>query len=79
LERCACDLLLLDWCLYGAPALETCRMLSKAYPELKIVLLSVNADDEKTARSAGAAFIHKGDSPESVIGILEPLLKIKNS
>jgi DNA-binding NarL/FixJ family response regulator len=69
------DLLLLDWTLYGAPAPETCRLLCKAYPSLKIVLLSVNAEDEQAAHSAGAAFIHKGASPETVVAVLEPLLK----
>jgi DNA-binding NarL/FixJ family response regulator len=71
------DLLLLDWTLYGAPAPETCRLLRKAYPSLKIVLLSVNAEDEQVAHSAGAAFVHKGASPETVVAVLKPLLKSK--
>src|SRR5919109_1255181 len=54
------DLLLLDWRLYGSPAPETCRLLHKAYPHMKIVLLSVNAEDAAAAREAGADFIHKG-------------------
>lgn len=68
------DLLLLDWRLYGSPAPETCRLLKKAYPNLKIVLLSVNADDEAAAHEAGADFIHKGASPEALIATLAPLL-----
>jgi DNA-binding NarL/FixJ family response regulator len=65
------DLLLLDWRLYGAPAPETCRLLRKAYPELKIILLSVDPADQQLALEAGAAFIHKGASPDEVIASLE--------
>ena len=43
------DLLLLDWRLYGSPAPDTCRLLQKAYPQLKIVLLSVDATDTQLA------------------------------
>ena len=68
------DLLLLDWRLYGSPAPETCRLLQKAYPQLKIVLLSVDADDAQAARQAGAGFIHKGASPDELIETLRPLL-----
>ena len=69
------DLLLLDWRLYGSPAPDTCRLLQKAYPNLKIILLSVNADDEAAAREAGADFFHKGASPDELIAILTPLLR----
>ncbi|MFT3891065.1 MAG: response regulator [Anaerolineales bacterium] len=68
------DILLLDWRLYGSPAPETCLLLQKAYPQLKIVLLSVDANDEGTAKSAGADFIYKGASPDELIAILKPLL-----
>jgi len=68
------NLLLLDWRLYGSPAPETCRLLQKAYPHLKIVLLSVNADDEAAAKEAGALFIHKGAAPDELIATLTPLL-----
>lgn len=69
------DLLLLDWRLYGSPAPETCRLLRKAYPHLKIVLLSVDANDATAAREAGAGFIHKGASPDELIATLTPLLR----
>ncbi len=68
------DLLLLDWRLYGSPPTETCRLLRKAYPHLKIVLLSVDANDAAAAKLAGADFIHKGASPDELIGTLKPLL-----
>lgn len=69
------DLLLLDWKLYGSPAPETCRLLRKAYPHLKIVLLSVNAGDEAIAKEAGADFIHKGASPDKLLATLTRLLR----
>lgn len=69
------DLLLLDWQLYGSPAAETCRLLRKAYPRLKMVLLSVDAQDAVAAREAGAEFIHKGASPDELIATLTPLLR----
>lgn len=69
------DLLLLDWRLYGSPATDTCRLLQRAYPGLKIILLSVNAEDEAAAKEAGADFIHKGASPNELIATLTPLLR----
>lgn len=69
------ELLLLDWRLYGSPAPDTCRLLQKAYPNLKIILLSVNADDEAAAREAGADFLHKGAPPDELIAKLLPLLR----
>ena len=71
------DLLLLDWRLYGSPAPETCRLLRKAYPLLKIIVLSVDASDETAARQAGADFVHKGASPDELISILHPLISKK--
>jgi DNA-binding response OmpR family regulator len=72
------DLLLLDWKLYGSPAPETCRLLQRAYPRLKIILLSVDADDAVAAREAGAAFVHKGASPDELLATLAPLLRKEN-
>jgi len=72
------DLLLLDWRLYGSPAPETCRLLQRAYPDLKITLLSVDADDASAAKEAGAAFVHKGASPDELIATLTPLLRKEN-
>ena len=69
------DLLLLDWQLYGSPAAETCRLLRKAYPHLKIILLSVDAADAVPAAEAGASFIHKGACPDKLIATLTPLLR----
>lgn len=72
------DLLLLDWNLYGSPAPETCRLLQRAYPQLKIALLSIDAEDAIAAKEAGATFIHKGASPDELITTLMPLLRKEN-
>jgi DNA-binding NarL/FixJ family response regulator len=69
------DLLLLDWRLYGSPAPDTCRLLQKAYPHLKIIILSVDASDEAAAKDAGADFVYKGASPDELIATLTPLLR----
>ena len=68
------DLLVLDWRLHGSPAPETCKLVHKAYPLLKTILLSVDANDATAAKEAGAIFIHKGASPDELITILKPLL-----
>jgi DNA-binding NarL/FixJ family response regulator len=71
------DILLLDWRLHGAPVLETCRLIHKAYPGLKIILLSMDAQNSKAAQSVGATFIHKGAGPEGVIAVLRQTLGIE--
>lgn len=71
------DLLLLDWKLYGSPAPETCLLLQKAYPHLKIILLSVDAEDETAAKKAGAEFIHKGAAPDELITVLKSIISNK--
>lgn len=68
------DVLLLDWNLYGSPAPETCRLLQKAYPHLKLVLLSARESDQPAAQAAGAGFIHKGAEPDELIASLHALL-----
>lgn len=68
------DILLLDWRMYGAPAPETCRLLLKAYPKMKIVLLSLDADNGFSALESGAIFIHKGASPDDLLAALESML-----
>lgn len=68
------DLLLLDSKLYGSPPLETCRLVQKAFPKLRIILLSLDASDEELARSIGVDFIHKGAAPDVIIDRLISLL-----
>ena len=47
----------------------------RQHGDLKIVLLSVDANDAAAAKEAGAAFIHKGASPDELIATLTPLLR----
>ena len=68
------EFLLLDWTLYGSPPLETCHLLQKAFPHMKIILLSLDASDGAIARNAGIDFIHKGAAPEVIIAKLTSLL-----
>lgn len=71
------DLLILDWGFHGLPAAETCRLLRKAYPQLRVVLLSLDSGDALAAGEAGAVFIYKGASPDELIATLTPLLRIE--
>ena len=73
------ELLLLDWRLYCSPAADICRLLQKAYPHLKIIVLSVDAGDEAAAKDAGAGFVHKGAAPDDLIATLTPLLHKDNT
>jgi DNA-binding NarL/FixJ family response regulator len=68
------EILLLDGKFCSFPPLETCHLLQRALPDLKIVLLSLDANDEEIARRAGAEFIHKGAAPDVIIGKLISLL-----
>jgi DNA-binding NarL/FixJ family response regulator len=75
LADCPPGLLLLDWSLCGAPAPEACILLRKAYPMLKIVLLSADASDLEAAHLADVSFFHKGSQPNQLIETLSDMLK----
>jgi DNA-binding NarL/FixJ family response regulator len=68
------ELLLLGWSLYGTPGPEICRLLRKSHPSMKIVLLSVNPEDEAEAQDAGADFIQKGSPAEEILASLKKLI-----
>jgi DNA-binding NarL/FixJ family response regulator len=68
------DVLLLNWRLNGVPALETCALLRRAYPDIKICLLSSDASDAEVATRARVAFVHKGAPPEELIAAVSGLL-----
>jgi len=67
------DLLLLDWKLDCSPAPQTSILLHKAFPEMKMILLSLNPDDAEPARAVGAEFVHKGASPDHLLSVLRSL------
>jgi DNA-binding NarL/FixJ family response regulator len=71
------DLLILDWGLHGSPAPATCRLLRKAYPQLQVVLLSLDTGNALATVEAGGIFIHKGAAPDELIATLTPLLRIE--
>jgi DNA-binding NarL/FixJ family response regulator len=68
------DLLLLNWSIHGVPGPETCILLRNTYPDLKIILLSLNPEDAAAARAAGAGFICKSASPEDTLVVLNSFL-----
>jgi len=70
------DLLLLNWSIHGVPGPETCILLRNTYPNLKVILLSLNPEDAETARCAGAGFICKSASPEETLEVLRSYINI---
>ena len=69
------DLLLLNWSIHGVSGPETCTLLRNTYPDLKIILLSLNPEDADAALAAGAGFICKCAPPEQALAVLETILK----
>jgi hypothetical protein len=51
-----------------------CLLLQKAFPNLKIVLLSLDENARYTAASTGIGFIHKGDNIDETISVLQSIL-----
>jgi DNA-binding NarL/FixJ family response regulator len=68
------DLLLLNWSFHGVPGPETCILLHNTYPNLKLILLSLNPEDAAAAHAAGAEFICKSASPDETLKVLKSLL-----
>jgi DNA-binding NarL/FixJ family response regulator len=69
------DILLLSWSMHGVPGPETCILLRNTYPNLQVVLLSVNPEDAAAAHAAGAGFICKNASPEETLAALKSIIK----
>jgi len=44
------------------------------YPRLKIILLSVDANDKAAAKSVGADLVYKGVTPNELLTVLKPIL-----
>jgi DNA-binding NarL/FixJ family response regulator len=68
------DVLLLDDNLPGLNYPVACPLLQKAFPKLKIALLSLDETARYTAASCGIEFIHKGDCMDETIARLQALL-----
>jgi len=72
------DLLVLDWGLAGS-GLQALQRWQRQQPGLKIVVMSVCAEDALPARQAGAdGFIHKGAPPEQALDSLQRCLAAAN-
>lgn len=69
------DLLLLSWSLHGVPGPETCILLLNTYPDLRVVLLSLDPGDAAEAHVAGAEFICKSSPPEETLKVLQEMLE----
>jgi DNA-binding NarL/FixJ family response regulator len=73
------DLLVLDWRLPGAPMPETYQLFQKAYPDLKVILLSLDSKDAVVAKQTDIFFVHKGASTEEFISLLNSMIAEKFS
>lgn len=74
LAQCVPDLLLLDWSLPGRPRTKALLELKLAHPQLRLVILSVDAAVAAKAEALGAVFIHKGSAAEQALGQLRKLV-----
>jgi two-component system invasion response regulator UvrY len=68
------DLVLLDWSLPGRPACETLLAMHTEYPDMHLVIMSVNPAHAAKAEALGAVFIHKATGAEQVLEQLRGLL-----
>jgi len=69
------DLLILNWSIHGVSGPSVCTLVRNTYPDLKVVLLSPNPEDEAAARSVGAVFMCKGCSPAESLATLTSALR----
>jgi two-component system, NarL family, invasion response regulator UvrY len=65
------DLLFLSWSFQSVPGPETCILLKNTYPDLKVILLSLNPEDVEEAHAVGAGFICKCAPPEEALVVLK--------
>ena len=71
------DVLLLDWQLPGIPRKELVADIRALELPLKIVVLSVQPEEEGAAMAAGAdAFVSKADSPDQLMAVLNNMRQI---
>ena len=68
------DVLLLSWSIHGVTGPETCILLRNTYPNLKVILLSLNPEDAPAAHAVGAELICKCASPEDTLKVLRSVL-----
>lgn len=68
---CTPGLLLLDWTLPGLQAEKGLAEVRKAFPSTRVVVLSIQSEDQEAALAAGASgFVYKALAPDEVAGII---------
>ncbi|MGE5603092.1 MAG: response regulator transcription factor [Nitrososphaerales archaeon] len=71
-ESWAPDAVLMDVCMTEMNGIEATKAIKARWPNVKIIVLSVNGDYEAQALEAGAdAFINKGEPPTRLLQALD--------
>jgi two-component system, NarL family, response regulator LiaR len=64
------DVIVLDWVMAGAGGLETIRQLTKLYPQVNVIILSLYAEKSYVSnaiRNGAKAYVLKDDTAEHLI------------
>ena len=74
IERCRPDAVLLDLRMPVLDGLQAARMTKERWPEVAIIVLTMDSGQRAAALAAGAdAFISKADGPDQVVKTLHAL------
>lgn len=66
------DAVLMDVCMVEMNGIEATRSIKARWPNIKIIVLSMNGDYEAQALEAGAdAFVNKGEPPARLLEALD--------
>jgi two-component system NarL family response regulator len=66
------DAVVMDICMVGMDGLAATRSIKAAWPQVRVVVLSLCSDCEEQALAAGAdAFVSKGDPPARLLEALD--------
>ena len=71
-ETWAPDAVLMDVCMSEMNGIEATRTIKARWPNIKVIVLSMNGDYEAQALEAGAdAFVNKGEPPARLLQALD--------
>jgi DNA-binding NarL/FixJ family response regulator len=71
-ESWAPDAVLMDVCMADVNGIEATKTIKTHWPNIKIIVLSMNGDYEAQALEAGAdAFVNKGEPPAHLLQALD--------
>ena len=71
-ESWAPDAVLIDVCMAEMNGIEATKTIKARWPNIKIIVLSMNGDYEALALEAGAdAFVNKGEPPARLLQALD--------